>query len=531
MFESVTELEEEKARPGQILFQILRYLLLVVVACILIGEYYRKISPEGKPTVSALAVFGVVVLVGILLYLLAFVEALEIAYTILRGKHADEFPEDAKKLIDEMREHEDLVYGAREWVVTAFVVAITLATEYRAPYVPILIFRRHVSPTFEFVWVAIAVLLTTIPIIWLAQGPGKILARSNPLRTLMMGSTRFCWQIVRVTGYFVQKTGLELPEKYVEHRIDRIARSLPKQNLRPSDEGFFLSGLQRYGFAAHELQVKITIKEGGSCVVEQKLVWYLLRFTGTHFTRKLYFGSKVVRNGPPHARGFHCPLVDDSYEPVAQLLDGIWNDPAPKGLEEVEPPEWDYEPPDPQEAKADQALKEVRFWIHTLYEFPRGKQAFALKVSYKGIWDKNAFKVDHHESDSYEMTFEYPCRTYVLEIVPDDNIDIRLANPQASVTFNHNPHGDEQQRLKKALDQEGDHADEIRKKGGIYCRFLYPIAGAQYKYSWKVAKRKETNNNQQPSPDNSTPVLQNEISSEVNAQVPENTEQTNLNEQ
>lgn len=525
MFETVTELEEEKARPGELLLQFLRYLVLLLVVSVLLGEWYRKIHPEGKPPITLGAFFGVGVLVVILLLVLAFVEALEIAYTILRGKHADEFPEEAKSLINEMREHEELVYGAREWVVTMVVVAITLATEYREPYIPFLIFGWHVSPAFEPLWNAFAVLLTTIPIIWLAQGPGKILARANPLRTLMLLPTRGCWKIVRSVGWIVDKTGLSLPEKFAEHRIEKVARSLPKQNLRPSDEGFFLAGLQRYGFAAHELQVKVTIKEGGACVVEQKLVWYLLRFTGTHFTRRLYFGSKVVRNGPPYARGFHCPLVDDTYEPVARLLDGIWHDPVSKGLEEVEPPEWDYEPPDPLEPNADQALKEVRFWIHTLYEFPRGKQAFALRVSYKGLWDVNAFKVGRYESDSYEMTFEYPCRTYILEIIPDDGIDIRLANPQASVTFNHNPHGDEQRRLKEALNQDDDHANEVRKKGGIYCKLLYPIAGAQYKYSWKLATRKDTHGEE----DISLQAKTDPPATAVNTQ--SNSEETNFNEQ
>jgi hypothetical protein len=498
MFESVTELEDVKARPGEIVARYLRYLVLVVVSLVLCGEWYDKSHPPLKAPIP-LGDVGLIALgVVFLFFLLIFVEAIEIAYTLVTDKHDDQFPDKAKALIQQMQQNEPLVYGAREWVVTMLLIAITLVIEYREPVIPV--FKLPVHKEYEFLWLLFTVLLTAAPIIWLAQAPGKILARADPLRTLMLRPTRGCWKLVCAMGWALEKSGLGIPEDYVKKRLER---AFPKKNqiqLRPSDAGFFLAGLQRYGLALHELSVKITVKEDGSCVVEQKLVWYLLRFTGTYFTRRFYFESDVARNGPPQAQGFTCPLVTDSYETVAQLLDGIWRSPAPEGLKEAEPWAWDWDPPAEGIApKAEPGSKEVRFWVHTHYKFPENcEQAFALRVSYEGVWEKNAFKTGYHQSDSYETTFEYPCRTYILEIVPEDGVDIRLANPEASVTFNHNPHDDERQRLEKALNDDPDHAASVRGKGGIYCKLHYPIAGAQYKYSWTVARRhgihKDANN-------------------------------------
>jgi hypothetical protein len=489
MFEPADELEDERARPGKMVVQAARYCSLLLVIILLLEFLNDKVTAHGTHSISTRAVVLAAFVLLPLFVLLALLVALQVAYTAVRDKQDDQFAYEAKTLLDEMRKNEDLVYGARDWAITMIVAVITLATEFHEPYIPG--FRLHVPPPLEPLWELFAALLTAIPIIWFAQWPGEALAATNPIGVLMSLPMRSCWQIVKATSWIVRVMGLDIPERFIKMPLDQHLRSglrsnalPPPLNLRPSDESFFLAGLQRYGFALHEISVRITIQESGACVVEQKLVWYLLRFTGTYFTRRLYFESRIVRSGPPHACGFLCPLVGDSYEPVAQLLDGIWDSSPPPGLVEVDPPQWTA-----TTKTEPNTAGEVRLWIHTHSEFPRKQEAFAFRVLYQGDWDKNAFKVGHQESDSFEVTFEYPCRTYILEIIPDEGVDIRLVNLQAAVTIDSNLHRDEQQRLEEALFKDTDYADEIRQKGGIYCRFLYPIAGAHYKYSWSVAKR------------------------------------------
>jgi hypothetical protein len=478
MFESADELEDEIARPRKMVVQTARYCALLLVILLLLGFLNDRVTAHGAHSISTRAVVLAALVLLPLFVLLALLVALQVAYTSVRDIHEDEFPDEAKALLEEMRANQYLVYGARDWAITMIVAIITLATEYHEPYIPG--FRLRVPPPLEPLWELFAALLTSIPIIWLAQWPGEALGVGSPIRTLSSLPMRSCWKIVKATGWIVRVMGLDIPEPFI--KMPLRSRALPSLNLRRSDESFFLAGLQRYGFALHEISVRITIQEGGACVVEQKLVWYVLRFTGTYFTRRLYFESRIVRSGHPHALGFRCPPVGEGYEPVAQLLDGIWNSPPPPGLVEVDPPQWTAI------AKTEpNAPGAVRLRIRTHYELPREQEAFAFRVLYRGDWDKNAFKVSHQEADSFEMTFEYPCRTYILEIVPDDGVDVRLANVQAIVTLDHNPHLGEQRRLEQALIEDADYADEIRQKGGIYCRFLYPIAGAQYRYSWSVA--------------------------------------------
>ena len=100
-------------------------------------------------------------------------------------------------------------------------------------------------------------------------------------------------------------------------------------------------------------------------------------------------------------------------------------------------------------------------------------------------WDQSAFKTGDGEADSFEMSFEYPCRRYELKIQPDPGIILDEIVPTAE--FMSKPHRDETKRLEIAYTQNlKDNPD------GTFCSTLdYALPGAKYKYSWKILLAEE----------------------------------------
>ena len=482
LFQSAVDLEGTGG--WRIFWIVFRCLFLLAWILLLMDMWVGKGRQYGAvPLLILVMAFAVV----LLLFLLFLLEALEIAYTILRDRHADEFPPEANDLIEKMKgnEHlvnEHLVYEAREWLATLIIVLITLMTEcHELKKLPgYSIFARE----YELLWDPLALLLTTLPVLWFAQGLGKTCAKAAPLKILMWWPVRgIAWPLTKLMGWFIRNTGLYLPGNLLGAPLEQMISSGEQLTLRPSDEGFFLAGLQRYGFAIHELSILITLKKDGTCAVEEKLVWYLLRYTGNSFSRKLFFDGALQTADKPIVRGFNCPAVRDRYTTVSNLLDKIWDAALPSDLSAVAE-SWNVD----SQKKDDWDLKthESRLVIKTFVNFPLDKDAFVLTVLQKSVWDGTAFKRQIRQPDFYEMSFEYPCKRYRLEIVPEKGVDLYLANITASAFFRSNPHDDERRRLDAARDSKAT-------DGGLHTTLQYPLAGAKYRYDWIVEQKPSGN--------------------------------------
>jgi hypothetical protein len=479
-FQSAVDLEGTGG--WRIFWIVFRCLFLLAWIVLLMDMWVGKGRQYGGVPLLILVMACAVVL---LLFLLFLLEALEIAYTILRDRHADEFPPEANDLIEKMKGNEHLVYEAREWLATLIVVLITIMTECHelAKLPGYSIFVRE----YELLWDPLALLLTTLPVLWFAQGLGKTCAKAAPLKILTWWPVRgIAWPLTKVMGWFIRSTGLYLPGNLLGASLEQMISSGEQLTLRPSDEGFFLSGLHRYGFAIHELSILITLKKNGTCAVEEKLVWYLLRYTGNSFSRKLYFDGAQQSAELPLVRGFNCPPVRDRYTIVSDLLDKIWNDPPPKDLTPVDD-RWNVT--STKNYDWNSKSHESRLEVKTYDNFPLDKDAFVLTVMQKSVWDGAAFKRQIGQPDFYEMSFEYPCKRYRLEIVPEEGLDVYLANIKASASFRLNPHDDEKRRLDIARDRQST-------DGGLHTTLPYPLAGARYRYDW-VVEHKPTGNGSQ----------------------------------
>ncbi len=453
---------------------IFRTIIFLLLFGLIIYTWYSSFMHSGGRARSEFAWY--VVAVAALLVALFFLEALEIAYTLLRDKLLDQFPSSADRdFFLGMRKHEYVVYEAREWLVIIIIAAITLIAEFGSAG-GLFIGHYAIKPQFLF-----PIVFASLPVIWFAQGPGKELARSLPRRVLFGFIGRITWPCVRAVSYVVEWTGLNVPAKLVPWCLRKTSREINP----PSDEEFFLQSVYRYGFALHNLLIQIHILPDGACKVRQSFVIYLLRYPRSDFRREVFFDSKVVESQFLHVEGYYqCPVLQDSYETVCQVLEQIREGKSKLDVTERKKLGFtEREKVGSCESKVDpERPGHVRFEISTHQLLPKGKWAAAIAVVCEGHWAAGAMKIQHGETDYFQQSFRYPCRNYRLELVPDPSLDFDFSKIEASATFMNNLHKGETDRLEFAREDDNER---------IISTLTYPLPGAEYRYSWHVVRRKQ----------------------------------------
>src|ERR1700730_488318 len=390
------------------------------------------------------------ILISFLLVVLFFAEALEIAYTFLSDKNPDEFgPVDGTSM-KEMRKRPDQVYEAREWLVIAIIVLVTLSTEFDRVYFPFLGEVPNLQIPFNGWHLTVksthvfSLLFTTLPIIWFAQGPAKKVGLAASQQTLV--NSKWVWWIIKKVGAVVEVTGLNRPAEFVAAKL--LKRGFTsKDSFSPSDQGFFLAALQRYGFALHDLSITIQLHDHGACTVRQKFALYLVRYPRSTFFRQMRFpGSEALAPELFTVRGYECEAVGAKYEDICNLLNQISEGKCPDNARIPLQDTWalDNRPLDGDGkltgkhfgADTDKVPAGVRFGISTDNPLPRdGIDAFAFWVEWCGKWKRHAFNVLSMQEDYFEMRFDYPCRSYELQIIKDDGLPLFFKDVTAESTF------------------------------------------------------------------------------------------------
>jgi hypothetical protein len=267
-----------------------------------------------------------------------FADALEVAYSLLRHKDIDQFGDTTGSILEQMHAKEDLIYEGREWLVTAMIVFITLIGEFHHAYILLfrisqghLIWYRHqfrdelsipaihlsVHSTTLF-----SIVFTTLPVLWLAQGPSKKVARRFPQRMIEFGS-RLWYFGIRSVGWFTDAFGLDYPTEHISSLWEKFANLHDDSNLRPSDHHYFVASVQRYGYALHDLQLRICVDKDGGCTIEQRILYYVLTRPGNVFERRLNFeNSRQLSFKQIAAKAFRVDVIGETGTPgrVEQVM-------------------------------------------------------------------------------------------------------------------------------------------------------------------------------------------------------------------
>jgi len=463
--------------------KVFRWIFPKTLILVLLSVWYETVNAHHAWERFFIYLF----LVLLLLTVLFFAEALEIAFTFLLDKNVDELGPSEGEIMKRLRKHKDLFYEAREWLVVGIIVGITFMADFETikfPFVQheigyVRIFGTDLPIKWAFIF---SLLFTTVPVVWIAQTPGKRVGRSSSQHVL--NNTRWLWPIIQNVGSVIEATGLGGPGTWIADQLLKTKSFSPKENFSPSDEGFFLSCLRRYGFALHDLSITVVINADGSCSFRQKFVLYSAKYPRTTFHRRTIFdGGRPLNGRFVSFKGYESPVVvDRNYDEVDLLLDQIADGICPERFKAFPEDMWDTSStlhPDPSVPDECTGYNLV---VKTWNPLPVKDKSCAFAAEWIGEWSIGALKVNDGESDFFQIRTDYPCRTSRLKIVAGSGTSIRLTNIQANATLMGNVHAGEADRLNSSVTEGVDTL--------LQSTLRFPLPGANYRLSWVVRKLK-----------------------------------------
>lgn len=212
-------------------------------------------------------------------------EGLETAYIDLNDKDPQQFAQqkaaDQFRRINEMGPRSQLrgeaFLEAREWAIITLLVAATLMIDQKQYFIP---FVAHVSndrsPLLTIVRLGLTVALTTFALVWVAQSPGKYVARSNSVNFLSYYSSIFALVVLQIAWRILTLIGLQHPSRVTnELALQIMNRCKEKRNLLPSEFRFFADSLKKYGYGFLISDDTLSVKEKGEIEIISRTLFYV----------------------------------------------------------------------------------------------------------------------------------------------------------------------------------------------------------------------------------------------------------------
>jgi len=231
--------------------------------------------------------FGFGIAAVVLLTATFILEGLEAAVSELRDKDEHQLSAPVGNLFQRLSKEEDAFFETREWLAVALVVIATLMMESDHYFIPVVglvngspiqaIDIDGEKPLGHFIRIALSLILSTFPFVWLAEGPGKHVARRNSVQFLRYSVIQFSVQIVESAWRIMRILGLQYPAAIANHTALLLLKESRKSRyLPPSEFSFFSDSLKRYGYGSPITDLKIIIHKDGSAEVDSKFLAYLI---------------------------------------------------------------------------------------------------------------------------------------------------------------------------------------------------------------------------------------------------------------
>lgn len=466
-------------RPIGPVAKTIRSVTPLLLGLLLVVTWFTSARDAGKSYVE-----DAFVLLALFI-LIFFADSLEVAYSLLRYKLPEQFGGAEVRILREMRDDEDLVYEAREWLVTAAIVVVTLLCEFKRISLPFLgeIGPLRIPGVLEIQATTLfSVLFTTVPVLWLAQGPSKRIARGCP-QNMLSGTGALVWILIKAVGRVTREAGLDKPSEVVSGLLQKIPQFSPDLHLRPSDSAFYLGSLQRYGYGLHRLSVNILIDDSGACTVTQRFLYYAISSPRSSFVRRMSFTSL----GDPNSfqllqlLGFKGKVVneadfDKSGNIVFRELDDIFE----HGNADTSVKFRHVDVGLSCQCDVDGANRnQLNYRLDTGTPLPKGDFGFAVLAEHHSSWKARAFEVAEGSEESFYMNFAYPCGAFSAQInlVPSSQFEIVGISGDARISDDH--HEGESQRIRNSI---------CIDPPGVHSELPYPLAGATYTLKWQFRR-------------------------------------------
>jgi len=240
-----------------------------------------------NPTRTFLFFFGAL----LILFATFVLEGLEAAYSELRDKDDRQFQGRAGGLFEQIKKMGRAFFETKEWSIVALVVLTTLMVD-RDPgyFIPGICYANSNDSTGRIVRIALSMILSTLPFVWLAQSPGKYVARKNSAQFLKYTFAQVAvFLLRRVNSFFMKPLGLQYPSEVTDElALMTLSKSNEERVLPPSEYSFFADGLKKYGYGVPLIEDTITIDEHGACEMVSRHLAYVV-MPRSIITRNLHF--------------------------------------------------------------------------------------------------------------------------------------------------------------------------------------------------------------------------------------------------
>lgn len=303
--------------PGQCFAAAFWSTVMLCSLSIWIDTIYHRYSQYG----FAIAIFPLLffLLVAFSIAFLTFVlEGLEIAHADLRDKDQQQLQNSAASRVF-FHIHamgEEAFVDAREWAVIALLVVATLLIEKRTYYLPFMgvVSEKH-STALLITRFALTIALTAFSLVWVAQSPGKYVARHNSVEFLSYISL-VPLKVLRWVWWVLCRLGLQYPSELIDKRaLELMHRCKKARSLVPSDLDFFADSLKKYGYGFLISDDTLNVQDNGSIEVVSRTLHYIgspKRSIKRHFVFEK--GFKSVPPAPMNVRAFEAPPIGEKID-------------------------------------------------------------------------------------------------------------------------------------------------------------------------------------------------------------------------
>lgn len=440
---------------------------------VLLCTWVQSLPENHKSSWLGLLLFPI-----LLFYFLA--EGLEMAFADLRDKDLDQVKPELQSTLADMKVNKEMFLESREYLVIVLIVGTTFLTHFEKLVIP---WWPAPIETENKVWCLLfSLVFTTVPFVWIAQGPPKSLAISNSEAFFRVAL--WAWPILKLIGRLLQTLGLFIPSRGLTWLTHRIPQFRDGRNLPPSNRAFVQAALRRYGSVNYDLHFFLDIQPDGSCNLTRSSLLYVL--TGSQrseFRWRVQF-DKAIRTASVDARLHAVPDTGENLDQLRQCLDAvIANQPFEKaenisGRVMVGQPTYDV------------SGNEVLFRVATFLKVPdelrqlqirpHHREAVALFSECKVETDPSTFRMNFGPGDPeefYYATLSSACQRLRMTVRLADGVTKSFSGIRAEATIQDNWVARESHRLGDALTKD------LRE---INFDLAFPLPGTKYSLYWRL---------------------------------------------
>jgi hypothetical protein len=422
----------------------------------------------------------------VVICLLCFLlEGVELAFTELHDKDSERLPDNIKGVVAEVNRRRAEFYDARELLVVILLVSITILSDNTKISLPI------IGPTSDRRWtLGFSLVFTSLIVIWLAQGPSKMLATTNSAAFLRFCEFPSLWRLlIKPLAWTMSKLRLNSPSELIVGRILAVSKpdgTSAERNLPPSRHSFYLDALKCYGYSYHFADDVVAVSGDGSVFEHRCLLYVTKSGERSSFSLKYDFDGPILDVQEEAVDVYSVPMfgetMSDEYHENLRAVFEQTRQPAGFVKHEFVLRTRSELSEDKHEVVYSVQCPEPVPGCLVVNGLPAS--AAAIRVHVKVVLGPGAFRLPADEdtvTDNWGRRIAVPCGEYRFRLEVTGGVELEIAQFRGTVNFWNEIHPGETSRLGRPAETV---APNMREK-----LIFYPLTGADYRFDWEIWRR------------------------------------------